>query len=200
MRVFPCVTMEIMETETFDIAGLVLIRPKVFADDRGYFFEAFHAERYAASGIPAGDFIQDNVSSSRRGVLRGLHFQQAPMAQGKLVSVLSGKALDVAVDIRSGSPTFGKFVAVELSGENHRELWIPAGFAHGFLALEDDTIFSYKVTAPYSKEHEGGIRYDDPDIAIEWPHVEGELIVSEKDRELPFLKKLFNEKINGFTS
>jgi dTDP-4-dehydrorhamnose 3,5-epimerase len=189
-----------METEKFFIDGLILLSPKVFADERGYFFESFNAERYREFGIPMDDFVQDNVSSSGRGVLRGLHFQRAPMAQGKLVQVLHGKVLDVAVDIRSDSSTFGKFVAVELSGENHRELWIPAGFAHGFLALEDDTIFSYKVTAPYAKEHEAGIRYDDPDIAIVWPHVEGGLIVSGKDRELPFLKELFNEKINGFTS
>jgi dTDP-4-dehydrorhamnose 3,5-epimerase len=179
-----------METEIFDIGGLVLIRPKVFVDDRGYFFESFNADRYREFGIPVDDFVQDNVSCSKRGVLRGLHFQRAPMAQGKLVQVLSGRALDVAVDIREGSPTYGRHVAVELSGENHREFWIPAGFAHGFLSLEDDTIFSYKVTAPYSKEHEGGIRYDDPDIVIEWPHIEGGLIVSEKDKVLPLLKRM----------
>lgn len=177
-----------METETFFIEGLLLVKPMVFTDERGYFFESFNAERYSELGIPADGFIQDNVSCSKRGVLRGLHFQSAPFAQGKLVSVFRGKVLDVAVDIREDSPTFGRFVAVELSSENHYQLWIPAGFAHGFLALEDDTIFSYKVTAPYSKEHEGGIRYDDPDIGIEWPYVEGGLIVSEKDKVLSFLK------------
>lgn len=178
-----------METETFFIEGLLLVKPGVFTDERGYFFESFNAERYRALGIPADEFVQDNVSCSKRGVLRGLHFQLAPFAQGKLVSVLRGKVLDVAVDIREGSTTFGKHIAVELSSENHHQLWIPAGFAHGFLALEDDTVFSYKVTAPYAKEHEGGIRYDDPDIGIEWPHVEGGLIVSEKDTALPFLKE-----------
>ena len=171
------------------IEGLLLVKPKVFADERGYFFESFNIDRYRESGIPADDFMQDNVSCSKRGVLRGLHFQSAPFTQGKLVSVLRGKVLDVVVDIRKESPTFGKYVAVELSAENHHQLWVPAGFAHGFLALEDDTLFSYKVTAPYSKEHEGGIRYDDPDIAIEWPHMEEGMIVSEKDKILPFLKE-----------
>lgn len=178
-----------METEKFFIDGLILIKPKVFVDERGYFFESFNEDRYRAVGIPVDDFLQDNVSCSKRGVLRGLHFQSAPCAQGKLVSVLRGKVLDVAVDIREGSPTFGKYIAVELSSENHHQLWIPAGFAHGFLSLEDDTLFSYKVTAPYSKEHEGGIRYDDPDIGIEWPHIEGGLVVSEKDKVLPLLKE-----------
>lgn len=178
-----------METETFFIEGLILLKPKVLADDRGYFFEAFNADRYRESGIPADDFMQDNISSSKRGVLRGLHFQRAPFAQGKLVQVLSGKVLDVAVDIRKESPTFGKYVAVELSAENNHQLFVPAGFAHGFLALFDETIFSYKVTAPYAREHEGGIRFDDPTIGIEWPHIEGGLIVSEKDRSLPMLKE-----------
>ena len=189
-----------MEKETFFIEGLILVKPRVFTDERGYFFESFSAERYRELGIPAGAvvpllercdrcFMQDNVSSSKRGVLRGLHFQSAPFAQGKLVSVLHGKVLDVAVDIREGSATFGKHVAVELSEENHHQLWIPEGFAHGFLSLEDDTVFSYKVTAPYSKEHEGGIRFDDPDLGIEWPHVEEGIIVSEKDKALPYLRE-----------
>lgn len=191
MRVFHYDTIEHMETETFFVEGLVLLKPKAFADERGYFLESFNEERYGTLGIPADRFMQDNISKSKKGVLRGLHFQSDPMAQGKLVQVLWGKALDVAVDIRRGSPTYGKHVAVELSGENHRQFFIPAGFAHGFLALEDDTIFSYKVTAPYSRECEGGIRYDDPDIAIEWPAMDG-LIVSAKDQELPFLKELFD--------
>lgn len=178
-----------METETFFIEGLILVKPHVLVDNRGYFLESFNAERYRSLGIPVNDFMQDNISSSKRGVLRGLHFQSAPFAQGKLVQVLSGKVLDVAVDIRKGSPTFGKYVAVELSEENHHQLWIPAGFAHGFLSLDDNTIFSYKVTASYSKEHEGGIRYDDPDIGIEWPQVAEGIMVSEKDNTLPFLKE-----------
>ncbi len=182
-----------MDTETFFIDGPMLVRPAAFADERGYFFEAFHCDRYLAMGIPGDRFVQDNISKSKQGVLRGLHFQRDPMAQGKLVQVLRGKALDVAVDIRKNSSTYGKYVSVELSEENHCQLWIPAGFAHGFLALEDNTIFSYKVTAPYSQEHEGGIRYDDPDIGIEWPHVEGGLIISEKDKTRPLLRDIRKE-------
>ncbi len=176
-----------METEKLLIDGLILLSPKVFTDDRGYFFESFSASRYRELGIPADEFVQDNVSCSGRGVLRGLHFQSAPFAQGKLVSVLRGKVFDVVVDIRRESPTFGKYVAVELSEENHHQLWIPDGFAHGFLALLDGTVFSYKVTAPYSQEHEGGIRYDDPDIGIEWPRIEEGMRLSKKDKMLPSL-------------
>ncbi len=179
-----------METEVFDIEGLVLVKPRVFTDERGYFFESFNMERYADAGIPAEHFVQDNISKSRKGVLRGLHFQRDPMAQGKLVQVLQGKVIDVAVDIRKGSPTFGKYVAVELSEENHHQFWIPAGFAHGFVALEDDTIFTYKVTNVYSPKHDGGIRYDDPEIGIKWALPKEDLIVSEKDKTLPLLREL----------
>lgn len=178
-----------MEKETFFIEGLVLLKPKVFSDDRGYFLESFHKDRYLAEGIPADAFVQDNLSKSKKGVLRGLHFQRDPMAQGKLVQVLQGKVIDVVVDIRHGSPTFGKYVMVELSEENHHQFFLPAGFAHGFVALEDDTVFSYKVTNVYSPEHDGGIRFDDPDIGIEWPLQKEELIVSEKDGKLPFLRE-----------
>lgn len=178
-----------METETFFIEGLILLKPKVFTDERGYFFESFNEERYLAEGIPADMFVQDNLSKSKKGVLRGLHYQDDPMSQGKLVQVIQGKVLDVAVDIRKGSPTFGKHIVVPLSAENHHQLFIPSGFAHGFLALEDDTLFSYKVTAPYSKDHERGIRHDDPDIGIEWP-VGETLIISEKDRQLAFLRDI----------
>ncbi|MDQ5977009.1 MAG: dTDP-4-dehydrorhamnose 3,5-epimerase [Patescibacteria group bacterium] len=171
-----------MQTRTFDIAGLVLMTPEVFVDERGYFFECFQKERYRELGIPVDDFVQENISKSKKGVLRGMHFQRDPFAQGKLVQVLCGRVLDVAVDIRFGSPTYGRYVTVELSEENHQQFWVPAGFAHGFLALEDDTIFSYKVTALYSKVSEGGIRFDDPDLNIAWPFKYP--IVLEKDRQL----------------
>ncbi len=179
-----------MKIEKTILDGVLIVEPDVYADERGYFFESFSQEKYQAAGIPVEQFVQDNVSKSKKGVLRGLHFQNEPMVQGKLVQVLRGKVLDVAVDIRKESPTYGKYVAVELSEKNHHQLWVPEGFAHGFLTLEDDTIFSYKVTAPYSKEHESGIRYDDPEIGIEWTMETTTLIVSEKDRILPFLSEL----------
>lgn len=171
-----------MQTRTFNIAGLVLMTPEVFIDERGYFLESFQKERYRELGIPVDDFVQENISKSKKGVLRGIHFQRDPFAQGKLVQVLRGSVLDVVVDIRYGSPTYGQHVAIELSEENHHQLWIPIGFAHGFLALEDDTLFSYKVTAVYSKVSEGGIRFDDPDIGVAWPFKFP--IVLEKDRQL----------------
>lgn len=148
----------------------------------GIFFESFQKERYREFGIPVDDFVQENVSKSKKGVLRGMHFQRDPFAQGKLVQVLRGRVSDVVVDIRFGSPTYGRYVAVELSEENHQQLWVPVGFAHGFLALEDETVFSYKVTAPYSKISEGGIRFDDPDLNIAWSFKYP--IVLEKDRQL----------------
>ena len=171
-----------MQIRTFDIAGLILMTPEVFVDERGYFFESFQKERYREFGIPVDDFVQENVSKSKKGVLRGMHFQRDPFAQGKLVQVLRGRVSDVVVDIRFGSPTYGRYVAVELSEENHQQLWVPVGFAHGFLALEDETVFSYKVTAPYSKISEGGIRFDDPDLNIAWSFKYP--IVLEKDRQL----------------
>ena len=171
-----------MQTRTFDIAGLVVMTPEVFVDERGYFFESFQEERYRELGIPVDDFVQENISKSKKGVLRGMHFQRDPVAQGKLVQVIHGRALDVVVDIRFGSPTYGQYVAVELSEENHQQLWVPIGFAHGFLALEDDTLFSYKVTALYSKTSEGGICFDDPDLGIVWPFKYP--LVLEKDRQL----------------
>lgn len=177
-----------MNVEKTAIEGLIIIEPKIFSDYRGYFFESFQEEKYREFGIPVDEFVQENISKSSKNVLRGLHFQRNPFAQGKFVQVLRGRVLDVAVDIRKSSPTFGKFVMVELSEENHKQLWIPAGFAHGFLSLEDDTIFTYKVTNVYSPEHDGGVRFDDPDIGIAWP-VENP-IVSEKDGKLPLLKEL----------
>ncbi len=173
--------MNVIKTE---IEGLLILEPKIFRDDRGFFVETFQAARYAALGI--GPFVQDNWSRSKRGVLRGLHFQVPPKAQGKLVSVTRGAAWDVAVDIRKESSTFGKHVAVELSDANGRQFWVPPGFAHGFIALTDDTDFLYKVTEVYAPECEGAIRWDDPALAIPWPI--SEPLVSGKDCQAPLLK------------
>lgn len=173
--------MKVLKT---DIEGLLVIEPDVYQDDRGSFLESFNEGRYQEAGIREV-FVQDNVSVSKKGVIRGLHYQAPPFAQGKLVSVLRGRVMDVAVDIRVGSPTYGKHVAVELSAENHRQFWIPAGFAHGFAALEDDAVFTYKCTNAYSKEHDRGIRFDDPALGIEWGATDP--VVSEKDKLYPFL-------------
>lgn len=179
--------MNVIKTE---IEGLYIIEPQVFGDARGYFFESFNAERFLAqTGIDV-TFVQDNESRSKRGVLRGLHFQMEPHAQAKLVRVVSGRVLDVAVDIRPESPTFGKYVATELSGDNHRQMFIPKGFAHGYVVLEDDTVFQYKCDEFYHPESEGGIAWNDPQIGIEWPLSESELILSNKDRNRPTLKEL----------
>ena len=173
-----------------DIEGVVVIEPQVFGDERGYFFESFNAECFLAeTGIDVA-FVQDNESRSKRGVLRGLHFQREPYAQAKLVRVVQGRVIDVAVDIRPGSPTFGKYVATELSGENHRQMFIPKGFAHGYVVLEDDTVFQYKCDEYYHPESEAGIAWNDPQIGIEWPLSEDEIILSNKDRKHPTLKEL----------
>jgi dTDP-4-dehydrorhamnose 3,5-epimerase len=179
-----------MHIETTSIDGLLIITPDVFGDDRGFFCETYHKSRYEEVGV-VESFVQDNLSKSARGVLRGLHFQRQPHAQGKLVSVPFGCVWDVAVDIRKDSPTFGKWFGVELSAENHKQFWIPAGFAHGFVALQDDTLFSYKCTDVYAKECEGGIFWNDPDLDITWPIDASEAIVSEKDQALPNWKKAF---------
>lgn len=176
-----------MNVRKTDIEGPLIIEPDVFSDDRGSFTETYNEVRYAEAGIP-DVFVQDNLSVSRKGVLRGLHFQSPPHAQGKLVQVLRGRVFDVAVDIREGSPTFGRHVSVELSAENHRQFFIPVGFAHGFLALEDDTVFQYKCTDVYAPEQDGGIRYDDPTLGIAWP--DGPYLVSDKDRRQPLLRDL----------
>ncbi len=173
-----------------DIEGVFVIEPQVFGDERGYFFESFNAERFLAQTGVEVTFVQDNESRSRRGVLRGLHFQREPHAQAKLVRVVQGRVLDVAVDIRLESPTFGRYVAVELSGENHRQLFIPKGFAHGYVVLEDDTVFQYKCDEFYHPASEGGIAWNDPQIGIEWPLAESEIILSDKDRKHPTLKEL----------
>lgn len=168
-----------MNVISTDLAGALIIEPKVFGDARGYFFESFSAERYRAAGL-TDPFIQDNLSFSRRGVLRGLHFQN-PQAQGKLVSVPLGEVFDVAVDIRRGSPTFGKWYGVHLSAENKRQFWVPAGLAHGFVVLSETALFSYKCTQYYAPQHEMSVAWDDPDIGIQWPEC-GEVALSQKDR------------------
>lgn len=174
-----------------DIEGLQIFEPKVFPDSRGYFFEAFNKKTFEEAGIP-NNFIQDNQSKSSYGVIRGLHYQLNPHAQAKLVRVVEGKILDVAVDIRKGSPTFGKSFSIELSAENNRQLFIPAGFAHGFSVLSETAVVMYKCDAFYSKESEGGIRYDDPTLNIDWLVPKEKQLVSEKDAALPFLEDCQN--------
>lgn len=169
-----------------EIPDVIIVEPKVWKDDRGYFYESYNTEIFRNAGICA-DFVQDNQSFSQRGTLRGLHAQANPYAQGKLVRVIQGRVIDVAVDIRSSSPTYGQHVAVELSGENFRMLWIPPGFVHGFATLENNTIFSYKVTNLYDKASEIGLRWDDPSLNIDWKLSVEEVILSPKDKELPFI-------------
>ncbi|MEJ5187931.1 MAG: dTDP-4-dehydrorhamnose 3,5-epimerase, partial [Breznakiellaceae bacterium] len=171
------------------IEGLVIITPRVFADERGFFMESYKASDFAAAGIQE-TFVQDNHSRSARGTLRGLHFQKAPYAQGKLVRVTRGAVWDVAVDLRPGSVTFGKWFGIELSETNKILLWIPPGFAHGFVALEDNTELQYKCTAEYHAPSDAGIRWDDPDLAIPWPDLGIPYILSEKDKKLPLLKNI----------
>ena len=156
-----------MKIEKTKIDGVLIIEPDVFADDRGYFFESYNQKRYIDAGISTV-FVQDNISKSMYGTIRGLHFQIGKSAQGKLCQVLSGKVLDVAVDIRFGSPTFGQYVSVELNDENHKQIWMPVGFAHGFSVLSDSAIFSYKCTSSYNKEDERSILYCDEDLGIDW--------------------------------
>ena len=178
--------MRILKT---DIEGVYIIEPRLFEDERGYFFEAFSERKFAElTGIETR-FVQDNESRSTKGVVRGLHFQLAPHAQSKLVRVVRGKILDIAIDIRRGSPTFGKHIAVELSEHNHRQLFIPRGFAHGFSVLEGDAIVEYKCDNYYATESEGAIRWDDPTLAIDWQIAHNEAIVSSKDKA----NKLFEE-------
>ncbi|MBR3290979.1 MAG: dTDP-4-dehydrorhamnose 3,5-epimerase [Bacteroidales bacterium] len=169
-----------------DIEGVWIIEPRVFGDHRGYFFESFSLRDFEEHAGPVA-FVQDNESfSAKKGVLRGLHFQKGDKAQAKLLRVVQGSVLDVAVDIRPGSPTFGKNVAVVLSGENKRQFFIPRGFAHGFLVLEDNTVFQYKCDNFYAPEAEGSYRWNDPAFAIEWGISPDEVILSEKDARAPF--------------
>jgi dTDP-4-dehydrorhamnose 3,5-epimerase len=170
-----------------DIPEIVIIEPKVFGDDRGYFMETFRQDLFEKN-VRKINFIQDNESKSKKGVLRGLHYQLPPFAQSKLVRVIKGSVIDVAVDIRKGSPTFGKYVAVELSEKNKRQLFIPRGFAHGFLVTSDEAIFVYKVDNYYSPKYDRSIRFDDPEIGIDWNFPKDEILVSEKDKNALFLK------------
>jgi len=173
-----------MNISTTKIEGLIIIEPRIFPDDRGYFYESYSEKKYQEAGINAA-FVQDNQSFSQKGALRGLHGQADPFAQGKLVRVLQGRVLDVAVDIRKNSPTFGEYVTIELSGENHKQFWIPPGFLHGFLTLEDDTIFTYKVNNYYDKASEIGILWNDPTINIDWQTDLSNVLLSPKDEILP---------------
>ena len=170
------------------IEGLVVIEPTVFEDDRGYFSESYNKKKFEEA-IGEISFVQDNESKSSKGVLRGLHFQKPPYAQAKLVRCIEGKVLDVAVDIREGSETFGQHVTVELTGENKKQVFIPRGFAHGFLVLSESAIFGYKVDNSYAPAHDAGICWDDPTLNIQWGVNESEVLVSEKDVKLPFFSE-----------
>jgi dTDP-4-dehydrorhamnose 3,5-epimerase len=169
------------------IPGLILVEPKVFRDYRGYFLESFNRKTFSEAGIIA-EFVQDNQSLSNRGTLRGLHGQADPFAQGKLVRVIQGRVIDIAVDIRKNSSTYGQHVSVELTGDNFKMLWIPPGFLHGFSTLEDNTIFTYKVTNLYDRTSEIGVKWNDPDLNIDWGIGENEAILSDKDQILPLFK------------
>ncbi len=177
--------MNIIKTE---LDGVLVIEPKVFGDARGYFFESWNENAYREAGI-TGHWVQDNESKSGYGVLRGLHYQAAPYTQAKLVRVISGKVLDATVDIRRGSPTFGKYVMVELSGENKRQLYIPRGFAHGFVVVSDEVLFAYKCDNRYMPSHERGIAFDDPAIGIDWRVPADRLLLSPKDAARPKLSE-----------
>ena len=177
-----------MEFKKTAIEGVYIIEPRVFNDARGYFFEAWKQEEFNAH-IGQVNFIQDNESKSSRGVLRGLHYQKGELSQAKLVRVIKGRVLDVAVDIRKSSPTFGQHVMVELSEDNKRQFFIPRGFAHGFLVLSDEAIFTYKVDNVYAPQAEAGIRWNDPTLNIDWPIDPREVLTSEKDLKQPLLSE-----------
>ena len=189
-----------MEYIATEIPGVWIIEPKVFSDARGYFMESWKKEEFEQH-VGKINFVQDNESRSSKGVLRGLHYQLAPFAQSKLVRVIVGRVLDVAVDLRAGSPTYGKYVAVELSAENKRQLFVPQGFAHGFHVLSDDAVFTYKVDNVYAPTHERGIRFDDPTVAVDWRIEPDEVLnLSDKDKKAPFLKDAennFTYNLNG---
>lgn len=176
--------MNIIETH---IKDLLIIEPKVWKDDRGYFYESYNEKLFKEFGINYS-FVQDNQSFSQKGTLRGLHAQANPFAQGKLVRVIQGKVLDVAVDIRKDSPTYGQHYSVELTGDNFRMFWVPPGFLHGFVTLEDQTIFTYKVTGFYDKNSEIGVMWDDKDLNIDWKIDNNEVILSDKDKQLSNFK------------
>jgi len=180
-----------MKVTPTDLAGCYLIEPTVFQDERGFFFESHNEAVLAKAGIQV-HFVQDNHSRSKRGVLRGMHFQTEPKAQDKLMRVIRGSVYDVVVDIRPDSNTFGSYYSVTLSAENRKMLYVPVGFAHGFLVLEDDTEFLYKVSDLYSQEHERGIIWNDPDVAIDWPKLDCEYVFSPKDAKHPRLRDAFS--------
>ncbi|MDR7098051.1 MULTISPECIES: dTDP-4-dehydrorhamnose 3,5-epimerase [Lysobacteraceae] len=184
--------MKVIET---DLPGCVVVEPQVFGDARGYFFESFNSDKLAAHGLEP-KFVQGNVSSSSQGVLRGLHYQW-PNPQGKYVSVIEGEVWDVAVDIRRGSPTFGKWAAVVLNAENKRHFWIPEGFAHGFVVLSERAVFTYLCTATYDAKADAGIRWDDPALAIDWPVSDPQL--SDKDSRAPLLADVAAERLPVYT-
>lgn len=176
--------MNIIQTEIPDV---LIIEPRVFGDSRGYFFESFSERRFKEL-VADVDFVQDNESKSSFGVVRGLHFQKPPYTQAKLVRVVKGKVLDVAVDLRKGSPTYGKYVSVEISEENHRQVYIPKGFAHGFAVLSEEAVFQYKCDAYYEPKSEGAIAWNDPDLNIDWKLMPEQVLLSDKDRNNPCMK------------
>ena len=178
-----------MKIISLAIPDVNLIEPDVFGDHRGFFMETYRADQFKEAGIPT-NFVQDNMSSSRKGVLRGLHFQKDPYSQGKLVRVVRGEVFDVAVDLRKGSPYYGKWVGDFLSEENKRSLYVPNGFAHGFCVVSDEAVFHYKCTEFYHPEAEGGLRYDDPTVAVEWPKIDVPFLTSPKDEKAPFLENI----------
>ena len=178
--------MNVLKTE---IEGLLIIEPKVYGDDRGYFFESFSKRDFAAAAGEV-EFVQDNESRSAYGVIRGLHFQKPPHSQAKLVRVIRGRVLDVAVDLRPDSPTFGRHVAVELTEYNHRQVFIPKGFAHGFSVLSEEAVFQYKCDAYYAPQSEGGVAWDDPDLAIDWKIPKEDAVLSGKDERHPRLRDI----------
>ena len=180
-----------MTVEETYLKGCYIISPKIFEDERGYFFESFNKQVFEKETGISTNFVQDNQSKSNKGVLRGLHFQTGEHGQAKLVSVIKGKVMDVCVDIRKESLTFGKHFTIILDDQEHKQLYIPRGFAHGFLVLEDDTIFSYKCDNFYNKQSESGILFNDKNLNIDWGFPKDQMIISEKDKQLPISESLF---------
>ena len=181
-----------MEVKKTDIEGVLIVEPKVWGDDRGYFFESFNARDFAEKTGLDITFVQDNESKSRYGVLRGLHFQLPPYTQSKLVRCVKGRVLDIAVDIRKGSSTYGKWVSCELTEDNHRQFFVPKGMAHGFCVLSEEAVFQYKCDDFYHPEAEGGIAWDDPDIAVQWPLPSEDISLSERDKHHPSFKEFIS--------
>ncbi len=179
-----------MNIEQTSLDGVYVIHPKVFNDDRGFFYEFFNTIKFRELTGVQVNFIQDNLAKSDKAILRGLHFQKAPYAQAKLVSVLQGRVLDVVVDIRKESPSFGQYISIELSAANKKQLFIPRGLAHAYLCLEDNTLFFYKIDNIYHPSSESGIRFDDPQLNIDWKYDLSQVLLSEKDRNLPYFKDL----------